>query len=80
MRARPDIQVCVAFLYTRVKSPTEQNYRKVWWVISYLKETVQLPLAIGADNNGTLTWKIDVSIAVHPYYKSHTGAYLISGQ
>ena len=26
-RARPDIHVCVAFLYIRVKVPTEQDYK-----------------------------------------------------
>ena len=36
-RARPDIQVCVAFLCTRVKAPTEQDYKKLGKVISYLK-------------------------------------------
>ena len=35
-RARPDIQVCVAFLCTQVKSPTEQDYKKLGRVISYL--------------------------------------------
>ena len=34
-RARPDIQVCVAFLCTRVKAPTEQDYKKLGKVISY---------------------------------------------
>ena len=36
-RARPDIQVCVAFLCTRVKAPTEQDCKKLGKVISYLK-------------------------------------------
>ena len=49
-RARPDIQVCVVFLYTRVKSPTEKDYKNLRNVISYLKETVHLPLVIGADD------------------------------
>ena len=39
-RARPDIQVCVAFLCTRVKLPNEQDYKKLGKVISYLKETI----------------------------------------
>ena len=54
-RARPDIQVCVAFLCTRVKAPTEQDYKKLGKVISYLKETVHLPLAVGSDDSGRLT-------------------------
>ena len=38
-RVRPDIQVCVAFLCTRVKSPMEQDHKKLGTVINYLKET-----------------------------------------
>ena len=49
-RARSDIHVCVAFLYTRVKLRTEQDHRKLRRVIDYLKETV-----IGADIRGVLT-------------------------
>ena len=37
-RARPDIKVYVAFLCTRVKVLTEQNYKKLGKVISYLKK------------------------------------------
>ena len=75
-RARPDIQVCVAFLCMRVKAPTEQDYKKLGKVISYSKETVHLPLVVGADDSGKLTWNIDASFAVHPDCKSHTRAYL----
>ena len=48
--------------------------------MSYLKETVHLPLVIGADNSGTLTWKIDASFAAHQDCESHTQAYLTLGQ
>ena len=78
-RARQDIQVYIIFLCTRVKSPTEQDYKKFGRVISYLKETVHLPLVIGADANGTLTWSIDASFAVHLDCKRHTGACLTLG-
>ena len=54
-RARSDILVCVAFLCTRVKAPTEQDYKKLGKVISYLKETVHLPLVVGVDDSGRLT-------------------------
>ena len=53
-RARTDIQVCVAFLCTRVKGPIEQDYKKLGRVISYLKETVHLPLVVRADDSGRL--------------------------
>ena len=77
-RARPDIQVCATFICTRVKSPTEQEYKKLGRVISYLKGTVHLPLVIGVDDSETITWNIDSSFAIHPDCKSHTGACLTS--
>ena len=40
-------------------------------VISYLKEIIHLPLVIGADNGGNLTWNIDIPSVVHSDYKSH---------
>ena len=44
-----------------------------------MKETVHLPLVVGADNSGRLTWNIDTSFTVHPDCKSHTGACLTLG-
>ena len=50
-RTRPHIQVCVEFLCTPVKLPTEQDYKKLGRVISYLKETAHLLLVIGANES-----------------------------
>ena len=41
--------------------------------------TVHLPLVVGADNNGKLTWNIDASFAVHLDCKSHNKACLTLG-
>ena len=46
------------FLYGR------QDYKKLGKVISYLKETVHLPLVVGADDSDRLTWNIDASFTV----------------
>ena len=78
-RAKLDIQVCVAFLSTRVKAPTEQDYKKLGKVIIYLKETVHLPLVRGVDNSGRLTWNTNASFVVHPECKNHTRACLTLG-
>ena len=45
-RAQPDIQVAVAFLCTRVSSPSQQDYNKLSTVIKYIRETIHLPLLI----------------------------------
>ena len=78
-RTRPDIQVCVEFLCTRVKAPTEQDYKNLGKVINYLKETVHLPLVVGAEDSKRLTWNINASFAVYPYCKNHNGACLTLG-
>ena len=79
-RARPDIQVTVAFLCTGVKAPTEEDYRKLGRLIRYVKETINLPLILGSDRSETLIWNMDASFATHADAKSHTGASLILEQ
>ena len=61
------------------KITNRTRLQKLGRVISYLKETIHLPLVIGADNSGNLTWNIDTSSAIRPDYKSHTGACLTLG-
>jgi hypothetical protein len=39
-RARPDLQVVVAYLCTRVKSPNQSDYHKLTRVIKYLRLTL----------------------------------------
>jgi hypothetical protein len=79
-RARPDLQVAVAYLCTRVKSPNQSDYRKLTRVIKYLRLTVSIPLILGWDGTGVLTWSVDASFAVHKDMRSHTGAVLTLGQ
>ena len=75
-RARPNIPVCITFLYTQVRSPMEQDYKKLGRVNFYLKETVHIPFVICVDNSGTLTWNIYALFTVHSDCKSHTRACL----
>ena len=46
-RARPGIQVAVAYLCTRVREPTRDDYLKLSRVIRYLRGTIYLPLVVG---------------------------------
>ena len=79
-RARPDLLVAVAYLCTRVKSPTMSDYLKLLRVIRYIRATIHLPLLLGWDETGTLTWAVDASFAVHGDFRSHTGALLTLGK
>jgi hypothetical protein len=79
-RARPDLQVAVAYLCTRVKAPTQSDYRKLTRVIKYLRLTISIPLVLGWDGTGQLLWSVDASFAIHKDMRSHTGAVLTLGQ
>jgi hypothetical protein len=79
-RARPDLQVAIAYLCTRVKSPSQSDYRKLTRVVKYLRLTISIPLVLGWDGTGQLRWSVDASFAVHKDMRSHTGAVLSLGQ
>ena len=73
-RARPDILTAVAFLTTRVKSPTKENFDKLGMVIKYLRATPHLCLTLKAnDEQKNIIWRADGSHAVHPDMRGHTG-------
>ena len=79
-RSRPDIQPTIAVLTTRVKSPTESDWKKLIKMLEYLKGTSKLCLKLKADNLQVVKWYVDASFAVHPDYRSHTGAVMTLGE
>ena len=79
-RARPDLQTAVAFLSTRVKSPDDDDYKKLARVMRYLRATAHLPLTLEADNLQVIKWWIDGAFATHPDMQSHTGGMLSLGK
>jgi hypothetical protein len=74
--ARPDLQTAVAYLCTRVACPDKDDYGKLKKLIEYLRESIHLPLILGWDESGILTWSVDASFAVHMDMRSHTGMVL----
>ena len=52
----------------------EQDYQKLVHLMSFLKTTSEDVLVLGSDDRQSNEWWIDASFAVHPDYKSHTGA------
>jgi hypothetical protein len=72
-RARPDLQTVVAYLCTRIACPDKDDYGKLKKLIDYLCESIYLPLILGWDESGILTWSVDASFAVHMDMRSHTG-------
>ena len=78
-RARPDIHPTIAFLCTRVKSPTHQDWNKLMRLMKYINGTVNDVLTLSADDLHVIKWYVDASFAVHQDFKSHTGAIMSYG-
>ena len=79
-RSRPDASVAIAFLTTRVREPSIEDWRKLEHLIEYLRSTMDMPLTLGADGTGVLNWYVDASFAVHTNMRGHTGGGLTMGR
>lgn len=79
-RARPDIQLAISFLSTRVREPDVDDWKKLRRLINYLRNTQDMVLTLSADNTYVLKWDIDAAYAVHKDMKSQTGAMLTMGE
>jgi hypothetical protein len=79
-RGRPDIQPAIAFLTTRVKKPTEQDWSKLSRMINFLYTTKADVLTLSADGSNKIQWYLDAAFAVHSDMKSQTGAILTLGE
>ena len=78
-RARPDIEVAIAFLTTRVANPDLDDWKKLNRVLTYLHNTIDDVRVIGCDSlNEVFTW-VDAAFAVHPNMRSQTGGVMSMG-
>ena len=78
-RARCDLQPAIAFLTTRVKQPTEEDWIKLCKMMHYLKSTKNDVLTLKTDGTRVIKWHVDASFAVHYDFKSHTGGTMTLG-
>jgi hypothetical protein len=79
-RARPDIHTAISFLCTRVKKPTDDDWKKLMRLMKYLNGSRDEVLYLAADNLHVIKWFVDASFAVHPDFKSHTGGAMSYGR
>ena len=79
-RARPDIQLAVGFLTTRVQKPDEDDWKKLLKMLKYLNGTKNLNLTLEADDSKNIYWWVDVAYAVHMNCRSHTGGTMSLGK
>jgi hypothetical protein len=61
--------MAVAFLTVRVKSPDEDDWGKLHWVLKYLNGTMYLELRLTVESMGTLKWYVDGLHNMHWYTK-----------
>ena len=78
-RARPDIQLTVAVLSTRVKSPTTQDWLRLERLMKYLNGTKQYHLTVAIDDLKVVKWYVDASYGAHEDFRSHTGSVMSMG-
>ena len=77
--ARPDIQLAVSFLCTRVRGPGTDDYKKLASLMKYIQGTIGLPFTLTIDKSGNIKWYVDASFAVHKDMRSHTGGFITMG-
>jgi len=77
--SRPDIQMAIAFLCTRVKGPDMDDYLKLRQVMCYLRWSLMLPLMLEANGMHVMKSWVDASFAVHDM-RSQTGADISLGK
>ena len=79
-RARPDIQLHIAYLCTIIQVANKDDEAKLVRVTRYLDSTIGLPLILAMDKSSKMQWHVDASFAVHNDMKSHTGTTMTMGQ
>ena len=78
-RARPDIETGIAFMTTRVLKSTEEDWRKLKRIITFLKYTIDDVRIIGAKSMDTIYTWVDAAFAVHSNMRSQTGGTMSFG-
>ena len=78
-RARPDIHTAITALCTHVKSPNQDDWKKLHRLLRYINGTRQDKLILSADDLHVIKWYVDAAFAVHPDFKSHTGGGMTYG-
>ena len=61
-------------------APNQDDWMKLVRMMKFLKQTVKDRLTLESDGTGILHWPTDVSFAVHPDFRSHTGTFFTMGK
>jgi hypothetical protein len=79
-RGRPDIQVPIAFLSSRVTIADKDDWKKLKRLLQYLNNTIDMPLTLSIDNLSIVKTWVDASYAIHHDMRSHTGGAIMMGK
>jgi hypothetical protein len=79
-RARPDSQVPIAFLTSRVTKADVDDWGKLWRLLKYLNGTIDLPLTLSIDDMCVVKTWVDAAFATHYDMRSHAGGYITMGK
>ena len=64
----------------RVTCPNEDDWKKLTVLMKYLNGTRKKCLTLSIDDMKVIKWMVDAAFAVHPDFRSHTGAVMSMGQ
>ncbi|CAJ1952141.1 unnamed protein product [Cylindrotheca closterium] len=78
-RARLDIHHTITILASRVREPTESDWKKCVCMMRYLFCTSLYHLTLSTESLRVMKWMINASFAVHLDFKSRTGGTLSFG-
>jgi Reverse transcriptase (RNA-dependent DNA polymerase) len=79
--ARPDIQLPISFLSSRVTCADEDDWRKLKRMLQYLHGTINMPLTLSIDNISVVKTWVDAAYGVHSdNMRSQTGGTIMMGK
>ena len=75
-RARPEIQIAVSFLCTRVRGSDTDDCKNMVRLMKYIQWTIGLPLILSIKKSGNIKRYIYAEFSVNQYMRSHTGGFM----
>jgi len=80
LRVKPEIQLAVSYLTTRVQEPNRGDHAKLMRVLGYVKKTRDTGITLRTDGALKLRAYVDASFGCHDDGKSHTGMCVMLGR
>ena len=75
-RSHPDIYILVSSLFTRVREPYNDGYKKLLSLMKYIQGTIGLSLILSIYKSGSIHWYVDASFTVHKDMRIHNYGFI----